>query len=149
MRQTDIPIPPASVMNRVRNDYDGSPLMPTDGYAVLETDLTPMMAGAMRTPVNNVPPGGLESQYVQVDNGLPCTGNGFTGSVDGHLTPEWKTRYATADVEVTTMSFKNANGTPKTITIGGVTTDRWVLRTNPTNPEEFRWFPLARTEPAP
>ncbi|MDP1660391.1 MAG: hypothetical protein Q8L55_00615, partial [Phycisphaerales bacterium] len=88
MRQTDIPAPPASVMNRIRNDYDGSPLMPTDGYAVMETNLTQAMADTTRTPVNSVPPGGLASEYVQVTDGLPCTGNGFAGSVDGHLTSE-------------------------------------------------------------
>lgn len=145
MRQTDIPTPPASAMNRIRNDYDGSSLMPGDGYAVMETNLTQTMADATRTPVNAVPPGGLNSEYVQVDAGLPCTGNGLAGSVDGHLTPEWKIPRCTADVEVTTLSFKNADGTPNAITIGDITTDRWVLRVDPTDTTRTRWFPLPPT----
>lgn len=76
----------------------------------------------------------------------PYTGNGFAASLDGHLTPEWKLNNATVmEPDVTIMSFKNADGSPRVVSMGGAgESDRWVLRrVDPNDPQAgYFWEPL-------
>lgn len=84
------------------------------------------------------PGGRFEAAY-------PYTDNGFAASLDGHLTPEWRLCGATVmEPDVTTMSFKNADGSPRVVSLGGAgSSDRWILRRiDPDDPASSYWVPI-------
>lgn len=44
--------------------------------------------------------------------------------------------------DVTVMSFRKADGMPLVVNLGGVSSDRWVLRPHPTDPDRRFWEPV-------
>ncbi|MBL0871367.1 MAG: hypothetical protein IBJ18_12415 [Phycisphaerales bacterium] len=129
----------------MRSDYDGSPLSSNEPYAVLKTSLTAAAAGIVKIPVRELPPGADPNRYTLQSDLPPFTGNGFAGSLDGHLTPEWKVARFPGPPDVTIMRFKNADGSPRQVSMAQAgASDRWVLKQNdPNNPLlGYHWEPL-------
>lgn len=126
-----------ALIDRLRLDYHASPFTAGESYAVIETKMSASLAGQTQIPRNAGYGGSYEGTF-------PYLGNGFAASKDGHLTPEWRMPNATPmDAEVTVISFKNADGSPQTVSLGGAgSSDRWVLRTDPGGPTGFVWESL-------
>lgn len=82
---------------------------------------------------------------------FPRTGNGFTASRDGYLTPEWKAAPAQLNAgvagapPVTTIKFRFADGSdyPQTIVINGVPhmASDWKLIEDSGSAIGFSWVP--------
>ena len=73
----------------------------------------------------------------------PYVGNGFAASLDGHLTPEWRLSSSTMmEPDVTIMSFRNADGSPRVVSMGGAgESDRCVLRqVDPSDPQAGNYW---------
>ena len=45
------------------------------------------------------------------------------------------------EVDVTVISFKNGAGEPEVLTIGGLSSDKWLLRQDATDPDAVFWEP--------
>jgi hypothetical protein len=122
------------VIDRLRLDYDGSGFSGGESFAVIESKGT-AIAGNAEIPRSSAFGGATDRPY-------PYVGNGFAASRDGHLTPEWRMMSNTPmQPDVTVMSFKNADGSPRVIQIGSLSGDKWVLKYNGDN---FYWYPLTQ-----
>lgn len=135
----------AEVIDRLRLDYAGTIFTPGESYAVIQTRVN--TAGAANTKIPKTPEyaTGNGNEYIPPldSRQYPFTGNGFTASRDGTLTPEWSMSETGMDPDVTIISFKNPDGSPRTVGIGGAgSSDRWILRSNPGSPTGYIWEAL-------
>ncbi|QOJ18145.1 MAG: FG-GAP repeat protein [Phycisphaeraceae bacterium] len=130
------------VIERLRLDYDGSAFTAAESYALIETRMSVSLASNTRIPRSSgYATGGADERLINA--AAPYTGNGLAASRDGRLAPEWHTTSTLMEVDVTVIAFKNADGTPRVVTIGGGgSSDRWVLRPNPGSPTGVVWEAL-------
>jgi hypothetical protein len=115
-------------VERLRLDYHGSPFSEGEAFAVINTKVNTSIASNARVPKQGGFGGGSGDMSYADD--YPYVGNGFAASRDGNLTPEWRVQNASQmPADVTVISFKNADGSPRVVTVGQAgSSDRWVLR---------------------
>jgi hypothetical protein len=128
------------VINRLRLDYGGaqpSPLTSGEAYAILETKVNDSVSTNLGIPrASGYATGGGAGTILRPGD-YPYTGNGFAASRDGHLTPEWAvSERSRMEPDVTIISFKNADGSPRVLSLGGAgASDRWGMKLiDPDNP---------------
>jgi len=134
---------------RLRTDYNRSSFFDSEPFVELETVADAGIAARAKVPMHDSVAGSPPPAGVLIHGDPPpYTGNGFTGSLDGHLTPEFvvsRNNPATLQPGVTIMRFKNADGSPRSISLGAAgASDRWVLRAR--DPSDlsrgYFWEPL-------
>ena len=146
----------SQLSDRLALDYPGSPFSSSSGMCVLETRVTADMRSSMKVPVS---PGSgqrpgfatghadefpLEGENLRL---YPSTGNGYTASTDGHLTPEWSTGGADMPTGLvdgspgTFMKFMDAGGNPTPVLINGQSAARWKLVPDPNVADRTMWVP--------
>lgn len=114
---------------------------------MIDTKMNATLATNLRTPKDPGFTTGSGTEFIPdpEDRIYPFVGNGFTASRDGRLTPEWSTAPTQMSPDLTTIAFKNADGTPRVIDLGQAGSgDRWVLRLiDPDDPGAGNvWEPL-------
>ena len=128
------------VIDRLRLDYHSSPFIGGESFAVIETPWTATLrdnTSIPRTP--DYAPAG-PNEYI-TNGGYPFTGHGLKASRDGRLVRELAAAPTPMEVDVTVISFKNGAGEPEVLTIGGLSSDKWILRQDATDPEAVFWEP--------
>jgi hypothetical protein len=141
------------MIGAVRLDYPGSPFDSAAPHVVIETKVSSAIQSQTRVPKNGGFSTGHPSEYVE-NLDYPNTGNGLIASRDGRLRGELRfpkdangqSIAVPMDPEVTVMRFKNADGTPKTVTNSATnqSASDWVLKERvPGDPSQgFVWEPL-------
>lgn len=115
------------LIDRFRLDYPASGLSNTSPHAIIETRMTGDMVSNITVPRKSQFGGNYDIEY-------PYTGNGFTASIDGHLTPEYRlpspqqmTPGVDGGVPNTVIRFRFDDGTPYPREINGQTSSDWML----------------------
>jgi hypothetical protein len=129
------------LFDRLRLDGPHHSFSDVGPYAVLETPVSTGIRDSSKIPRKGGYSTGNSNEFVPQSGQdvYPFTGNGFAASKDGHLTPEWSTAPVAMEPGTTVISFKNMDGTPRTVTIGGNEGSRWVLRANPGSASGYVW----------
>lgn len=138
----------SKLIDRLRLDRPGTDFLPNSPHVVVETNVNGAIQSNARIPRSSTYSNGSSDEFIQ-NLDYPYTGNGFPGSRDGHLLPEYTTAATAMDAGVdavgqpnTVMRFRFDDGTPYPQTINGQTASDWMLIVDPDNPELRRWSPL-------